>query len=164
MWSSGAHHAPYAMFNMFATQIHGRKIGLLRGAGTRMAGYWYGMMRALCLKSCLEATVDLPAHVQLPMTRRMTNAVIDVKSHKVWNALYVLCKVAHGPLLTLRYSDAGEAAMDKVYYWSHRTCIVIKEMECKINEVEFFSGTGDIDEDGGFAEELNMFFSDRGHK
>ena len=67
-------------------------------------------------------------------------------------------------MLTLRYYDAGEAAMDKVYYWSYRTCIVIKEMECEINEVEFFSGTGAIDKDGGFTEELNKFFSDRGQR
>ena len=164
VWSSGAHHAPHAMFTKLSMQIHGRKIGLLRGAGTRMASFLYAMVRALRLKSCLEATVESPAHIQLDKTRRMINACIDVKNHKVWNAFYVLCGVSHGPMLTLRYSDAGEAAMDKVYYWSCKTCNYIKENEDEINAVELFSGEGAIEEDGGFNEELNMFFSDRGQR
>ena len=110
------------------------------------------------LKPVLEGTVDKPAHVNLDKTNRMTNAVMDVKNHKVWHAFYVLCGVGHGPMLTLRYSDASELGMDKVFYWSYPTCMYIKENEDEINAVELFAGDGSIDEDGGFDEELNMFF------
>ena len=105
-------------------------------------------------------TVMSPNHVQLDKTPRMHKACIDVKNREVWNGLYVLCGLCHGPLLVIRYSDAAEPAMDKVFYWSYMTCVYIKQNEDKINAVSFFSEGGAIEEDGNFEEELRMFFSD----
>ena len=104
-------------------------------------------------------TVMSPNHVQLDKTQRMHKACVDVKNNEVWNGLYVLCGLCHGPLLVIRYSDAAEPAMDKVFYWSYMTCIYIKENEDKINAVSFFSEGGAIEADGNFEEELRMFFS-----
>ena len=100
------------------------------------------MVRLLRLKNSLVATVMHPNHVQLEKTPRMHRACIDVKNQEVWNAFYVLCALCHGPLLVLRYSDAGEPAMDKVFYWIHRTCIYIKEHEDKIMQWDFLRGWG----------------------
>ena len=105
-------------------------------------------------------TVMSPNHVLLKKTPRMHKACIDVKNREVWNGLYVLCGLCHGPLLVIRYSDAAEPAMDKVFYWSYMTCVYIKQNEDKINAVSFFSEGGAIEEDGNFEEELRMFFSD----
>ena len=98
--------------------------------------------------------------MQLDKTQRMHKACVDVKNKEVWNGLYVLCGLCHGPLLVIRYSDAVEPAMDKVFYWSYMTCVYIKQNEDKINAVSFFSEGGAIEEDGNFEEELRMFFSD----
>ena len=79
-----------------------------------------------------------PNHVQLDKTQRMHKACVDVKNKEVWNGLYVLCGLCHGPLLVIRYSDAAEPAMDKVFYWSYMTCVYIKQNKDKINAVSFF--------------------------
>jgi hypothetical protein len=56
--NSGASHGIYALFmHHSALANNGRKIGLLRGAGTRMASWFYAMVRALCLRQVLLATV-----------------------------------------------------------------------------------------------------------
>ena len=124
-----------------------------------MASFFYAMVRLLRLRRSLVATVMHPNHFELEKTPRMHRACIDVKNEDMWNAFYVLCALCHGPLLVLRYSDAGEPAMDKVFYWSYRTCIYIKEHEDEINEAAFFAGDGGLEADGNFDEEIRMFFS-----
>ena len=48
---SGVNHGIYAQFMaQSALENQGRKVGLLRGAGTRMALWFYAMMRALRLR------------------------------------------------------------------------------------------------------------------
>ena len=125
-----------------------------------MASFFYAMVRSLRLKGDLAATVNDPNHVLLDKNQRMHKACVDVKNHDVWHALYIICALCHGPMLVLRFSDAGEPAMDQVFYWTHKTCVFIKEHEDEINKVELFAGNGDVEEDGNFDEELKMFFSD----
>ena len=112
------------------------------------------MMRALRLKGCLEATLQNAEHAGLDKTPRMANACTDVLNHNVWNAMYVVCGVCHGAILTLRYSDSNEPCMDKVFMWAYRTCVYIKKHEAKINEVELFIPDRELEEDGEFSEEL----------
>jgi hypothetical protein len=58
-FGSGASHGIYAQFIAQSTQLNnGRAIGLLRGAGTRMATFFYIMLRLIRLKDALKATVD----------------------------------------------------------------------------------------------------------
>ena len=53
----GANHALYAILVRITVETLGRKVLLLRGAGTRMASYFYAMFRILRLKNVLGVTV-----------------------------------------------------------------------------------------------------------
>ena len=58
VFGSGSNHAKYAQFiaqTSAANNVH--KIGLLQGAGTRMASWFYDMIRLLRLKQPLKATI-----------------------------------------------------------------------------------------------------------
>ena len=58
MFGSGANHAIYAQFMAQSSlSDRGKKVGLLRGAGTRMAMWFYAMIRLLRLENPLKATV-----------------------------------------------------------------------------------------------------------
>ena len=58
VFGSGAQHAPYAIFQKYA-KLHngGNNIGLMRAAGTRMAGAAIGMMQFIRLRHALVSTV-----------------------------------------------------------------------------------------------------------
>ena len=54
VFGSGANHAIYAQFMaQSALANRGRKVGLLRGAGTRMALWFYAMMRLKSKYLCM---------------------------------------------------------------------------------------------------------------
>ena len=58
IFGSGSRHKPYALFQKISKDFNsGRKIGLIRAAGTRMGGYWYAFHRLLRLRSALQATI-----------------------------------------------------------------------------------------------------------
>ena len=103
MWALGTHHGPAAIFKKMVSAMMGRDVTLLRGAGTRMATWFYAIIRALRLKECLEATVGSQEHLELDRNDRMTKAVMDVKNPLIWKAMFVVTGLAHGPVLVLRY-------------------------------------------------------------
>ena len=58
VFGSGAMHAPPAMFATQSMSFNkGRKLGLIRAADNRMAGYFIALHRMLRLKKPLQATV-----------------------------------------------------------------------------------------------------------
>ncbi len=58
VFGSGANHAIHAQFiAQSALANKGKQIGLLHGAGTRFASWFYAMMRLLCLKEPLKSTI-----------------------------------------------------------------------------------------------------------
>ena len=54
-WFGVSHHAPYALFMKYSKLINGRKIGLIRPAGTRMGGWWIAWSCVLRLKDVFES-------------------------------------------------------------------------------------------------------------
>ena len=56
-WFGGSHHAPYAIFMKHSKLINGRKVGLIRPAGTRMGGWWIAWSRVLRLKDVFDSTL-----------------------------------------------------------------------------------------------------------
>jgi hypothetical protein len=68
---------------MEQTRAHnkGRQIGLLRGAGTRMATWFYAMHRGLCLRAALKATIHQAKFSELSLVKtdaRVREAVLDI--------------------------------------------------------------------------------------
>ncbi len=56
VFGSGANHAIHAQFIAQSLANKDKQVGLLRGAGTRFASWFYAMMHLLCLKEPLKST------------------------------------------------------------------------------------------------------------
>ena len=122
MFGSGANHAIYAQFMAQSSLSNrGKKVGLLRGAGTRMAMWFYAMIRLLRLEMPLKATVHQQKFRSLTLNESARMAVMDIQEAKFWKCLYILLRSVFPALKLLRYCDANKPSMDKIFYLSHRT-------------------------------------------
>jgi hypothetical protein len=79
IFGSGSTHAPYAMFRDQARMFNGGvKIGLIRAADTRMAGYFIAMNRMLRLRDPLLATINSVQFKGIISKKKMLNAVSEI--------------------------------------------------------------------------------------
>jgi hypothetical protein len=96
-FGSGANHAIYAQFLAQSAMANnrGRKVGLLRGAGTQMALWFYAMMRLLRLKQALMATIHQQRFSDLTLNETVAMAVQDIKNPDFWKlevfVYYIAC-------------------------------------------------------------------------
>jgi hypothetical protein len=88
---SGSIHGIYAQF-MAQAAIHnkGRKIGLLRGATTRFATWFYAMIRILRMKDVLLSTVHSAAFKDITKTDVICGTIMEINDPKFFKALYIL--------------------------------------------------------------------------
>ena len=119
MFGCGSSHWIYAIFIAQTTKANGgRALGLLRGAGTRFATWFYAMHCALRVEGALLATVHDPQFAKLDIVKTkncVMLAVHGVKSKLFWRAVYILLRCVFPALRLLRYSDSNIPAMDKLY-------------------------------------------------
>jgi hypothetical protein len=71
----------YVQF-MAQSSIHnkGRRVGLLHGATTRMASWFYAMMRVLCHEDVLKATIHTLQFRDLLKNDKVRGAVRDIEN------------------------------------------------------------------------------------
>ncbi len=145
VFGSGAQHAVYAQFIAQSTMSNnGRPVGLIRGAGTRMALWFYAMMRLLRLKQPLKATVHQRKFLDLKLNSSSKAAALDIQDDKFWRRMYVLLRAVFPALKALRYCDSSQPMMDKLYFLTHKTTQALKNSEQYFNDRELF-GTTTID-------------------
>ena len=161
MFGSGASHGIYAQFMAQSALFNkGRPIGLLRGAGTRMASWFYAMHRALRLRAALVATVHQAQFSTIPLVKkcdRVKAAVYDILNEDFWKALYILSRAVYPAIRALRYCDANEPAMDKIYYLSHRTSVALEKSIPLLNNSHLFSDL-DLEDGTQVAFEMDQIF------
>jgi hypothetical protein len=134
VFGSGANHGIYAQFMAQSALTNGgRKVGLLWGAGTHMALWFYAMMQALRLKQLLSATIHQQKFVDLTLNNSVKAAVRDIKDEKFWKCIYMLLRAVFPALRLLRYCDKNKPAMDKIFFLSHRTTKSLKKSEQHLN-------------------------------
>ena len=63
---------------------------LIRGAGTRMALWFYAMMRLIRLQQPLTATIHQQKFLDLTLTTSAKGAVQDIKEDNFWKCMYIL--------------------------------------------------------------------------
>ena len=172
MFGSGAIHTIYAQFMAQSSLTNqGKKVGLLRGAGTRMAGWFFAMIRLLRLEMPLKATIHqqkFRSIANLNESARM--AVMDIQEPKFWKCLYILLQSVFPALKLLRYCDANKPSMDKIIFLSHRTTQAINKSLDSLNDKELFGSLtpdrnltrGDINLDGAndSDDEVDVNFTD----
>lgn len=172
-----------------STTVNGRPVGLLRGAGTRMAYWFYAMHRALRLQDVLLSTIHSPAFSTLDIVKtddRVRLAVTDMKDPIFWKALYTLLRsgecyvlnlqqlhlhiASHLPsrclpavypaLRALRLCDSNTPGMDKIYYLTYRVTRALQNLLEKLNDDdELFPEPGDDVDDGVALEREQVFGS-----
>ncbi|KAL3769143.1 hypothetical protein ACHAWU_001211 [Discostella pseudostelligera] len=158
VFGSGAQHAVYAQFMAkSAVSNNGRQVGLIRGAGTRMALWFYAMMRLLRLKQPLKATIHQQQFLDLKLNSTTKAAVMDVQDDKFWKSIYILLRAVFPALKALRYCDSSQPMMDKLYFLSRRTTQALKNSQVSFNDTDLF-GTTVID--GNLAREGEIVFGE----
>ena len=153
VFGSGAHHANYAQFiAQTSSYNNGRAIGLLRGAGTRMATWFYAMHRMLRLHVPLKATIHQVQFAELPHTDRAKAAIADIEDSVFWKSIYVLLRAVFPALRLLRFCDSNVPTMDSIFFLSHRTSLAIAASAEDLNDVGLF---------GGFEKDDELEFEER---
>jgi hypothetical protein len=115
VFCSGSSHGIYAQFIEQSTLANsGRAVGLLRGAGTRMALWFYALHRAPRLKRPLVATVSQHKFQEIQHADCAGLAVSDIQDPGFWNQIYLLTRAVFPCLKVLRFCDKSEPSMDKI--------------------------------------------------
>ena len=71
----------------------GRAVGLLRGAGTRIALWFYAMIRLLRVRKALTATIHQQKFADLSVKENVHAAVRDITNEMFWKRTYIHCLV-----------------------------------------------------------------------
>ena len=137
---------------------NGHKVSLLRGAGTRMALWFYAMMRLLRLKQPLIATIHQQKFVDLNLNDTVRGAVQDIKDDTLWKCIYLLLRAVLPALRLLCYCDKSKPAMDKVFFLSHRTTLTLNKLEDFLNDRHLF---GYLRSDSNLTRDGNIVLGER---
>jgi hypothetical protein len=135
----------------------GRAVGLLCGAGTQMALWFYAMIRLLRVRKALTATIHQQKFVDLSVKENVHAAVCDITDEKFWKCIYIVLHAVFPAFRLLRYCDKSTPAMDKIYYLSHRTTIALEKSEQDLNDESLF---GDMTLDSNLHRETDMMGCD----
>ena len=136
---SGTSHAIYAQFmaqSAWANRC--RIVCLIRGAGTRIALWFYAMMHLIRLQQPLKATIHQQKCLDLTMTNSAKGAVQDIKDENFWKCMYILLCAVFPALRALRHCDSNTPCMDKLFYLSHRTTVAIENSLDDLNDKSLF--------------------------
>jgi hypothetical protein len=145
--------AQYAMANI------GCSVNLLRGAGTQMALWFYAMVRLLCLRQPMAATIHQQRFVDLNLNNSVRAAVHDIKDDKFWKCIYLLVRAVFPALRLLRYCNKNKPAMDKMFLLSHRTTLALEKLEEFLNNRNLF---GSLRSDFNLTKEGNIVLGEGG--
>ncbi len=115
VFGSSASHRIHAFMTQTSALNNGKRIGLLRVAGTRFATWFYAMHCLLRQKRAHYATVHSPAFQPLAHNARVALAMQDIENSQFWRAVYCLMRAVFPALCAMRYCDANVPAMDKIF-------------------------------------------------
>ncbi len=110
IFGSGANHAIHTQFAAQSSLYNkGQLIGLLQGAGTWFATWFYAMHCALHLKQALLATIHQQKFLDLKSAKKQSvrMAVQDIEDNKFWKCLYILLRSDFPALRALCFCDAS---------------------------------------------------------
>lgn len=128
----------YAIFVAYSVAAHNKKVTLLRGAGTRMASFFYAMFRLLRLKDVLIQTVHSPEVGKLDLNARAKAVIRDIKTPQFFHAIYVVCSVVYPNLKLLWFCDKLTPVMDVLHHLTLRTTAALEQQREKLVEPGLF--------------------------
>ncbi len=139
MFGSGASHRIHAQFMTQASALNnGKRIGLLRGAGTRFSTWFYAMHHLLRQKRALFATVYSSAFQTLAHSARVALVVQDIENSQFWRAIHCLMRAVFPALRAMRYCDANVPIIDKTSYLVKRVGYALLRSQPILNDEGLF--------------------------
>ncbi len=164
MFRSGASQGIHAQFMTQASALNnGKRIGLLRGVGTRFATWFYAMHRLVRQKWTLYATIHSPAFQTLAHNARVALAVQDIENSQFWRAIYCLMRAVFPALCAMRYFNANIPIMDKIYYLVKRVDYALLSSQPNLNDEGMFGPMNGAIFDG-VSNELSTVFGESGEE
>ena len=150
LFGSGAHHAPYAIFQRQARLFNnGKAIGLIKAADTRMAGYFKALHRMLRLKPALEATVSsLPFRDLRTLGRKKVRVNAIIQDEDFWKQVFYLLRSIFPALKVLRLADSNQPGMDKLHYLQSKESKAIERSLHWLNDVSLFPADDEVNYEG----------------
>jgi hypothetical protein len=110
-----------------------------------MALWFYAMMRALCLRQPLTATIHQQTFVDLTLKDSAKAAMRDIKDDKFWKSIYILLCDVFPALRLLHYCNKNKPAMDKIFFLSHRATVALEKSEEFMNDKTLFGALKSVD-------------------
>jgi hypothetical protein len=90
VFGSGAHHAIYAQFMAQSSMYNkGQPVGLLHGAGTRFASWFYAMHRALRLRQALLSTIHQQKFLELESVKKQSGVLFKTLRIGSFGSAYI---------------------------------------------------------------------------
>ena len=149
VFGSGAMHSPYALFIAQSKNFNGgRKVGLIKAAGTRMAGHAYAQCRMLRLREPLVATVTSATFLALKLTGVAKHVEPFVMNNDMWDATFVVQRCLYPMIRCLRLADKSACGgMSKIVYYVHRTDEALQKSMEALNNLKYFDDHQEADAD-----------------
>ena len=149
LFGSGSMHLPYALFiSQSKTFNAGRKVGLIRAAGTRMAGHAYAQCRMLRLREPLVATVTSAAFKNLNLTGSVKKVEPFLLNNDMWDATFVVQRFLYPMIHCLRLADKSACGgMSKIAYSVHKTDEALHKSMDALNNLKYFDDHQAVDAD-----------------
>jgi hypothetical protein len=140
LFGSGAMHSPYALFSKQSRNFNaGRKVGLIRAAGTRMAGHAYAQCRMLKLREPLVATITSAAYLDLKLKGFPKKVEEYISNPDMWDATYTVARCLFPMIRVLRLGDkAACGGMSKIVYYVHKTDEAITKSMESLRDLKYF--------------------------
>ena len=162
LFGSGAMHSPYALFIAQTKNFNGgRKVGLIKAAGTRMAGHAYAQHRMLRLKDPLLATIASAAYKDLKLKGFPKKVEEFLSNPNMWEATFVLQRCLYPMLRCLRLGDTSACGgMSKVVYYVHETDKALARSMELLKDLTYFADHFPSDADDVEGLDLKDDFND----
>ena len=164
IFGSGSMHAAHAQFMLqSAVDNDGKKIGLSRGATSRMASWFYSIMRMLRMRTTLEATIAQKKFRDLALNLKQRLAVADILNPQFWKAVFTLLQAVFPALRCLRYCDTNTPMMDRISLLAYRTSVALDSAIEALNDRALFNsdaGMSGLDDEQDELYELDDRFHD----
>lgn len=133
-WFGGSKHSCYSIFISTSERIVGKKVGLIRPAGTRMGGYPIVWTRAFRLKPVFVAMIADPNFKNLKKDQAPPEELVSVLNDEMfWRYIVKFLHAMYSPLRLLRLCDTRSPCMDKLHYFSLMTTEGLLEAKTFLN-------------------------------
>ena len=138
LFGSGICHKPCSILKLKTYEFHNINVGLFSGNDTRMAGYFIGMYRYLCMRKSIIATVYSAEFNTMSLNPKFSKVVSYIQDNKSGEKIYVLLRILFSFLWVILLAYSNKAGMEKLFYYAIITKINIIKSSSDIDNKELF--------------------------